>query len=50
MQGDQVTKGVLSFDVHLAQLVRDDKIDTATALDYATSQTDMKLRLSGMLS
>ncbi len=49
MQGDQVTKGVMSFDSHLAQLVRDGRIDRDTALDFATSRTDMNLRLSGLL-
>ncbi|MEM7195760.1 MAG: PilT/PilU family type 4a pilus ATPase [Pseudomonadota bacterium] len=49
MQGDNVTKGVLSFDVHLSQLVREKKIDMETALEFATSRTDMKLRLSGLL-
>ena len=50
MQGDQVTKGVLSFDSHLTELVRDGRVDKETALDFATSRTDMKLRLSGLLS
>jgi len=49
MQGDQTTKGVLAFDVHLTQLVREGKIDTETALEFASSNTDIKLRLSGLL-
>lgn len=48
LQGEQVTKGVLSFDTHLSQLVQENRIDKETALDFATSRTDMKLRLSGM--
>lgn len=50
LQGDNVTKGVLSFDSHLAQLVRENRIDQETALDFATSRTDMKLRLQGLLN
>lgn len=49
LQGDQVTKGVMSFDAHLTQLVREGRIDKETALDFSTSRTDMKLRLSGLL-
>ena len=49
MQGDQVTKGVLSFDSHLTSLVQEGKIDNETAMEFATSRTDMKLRLSGLL-
>ena len=49
LQGEQITKGVMSFDGHLTQLVRENKIDQETALDFATSRTDMKLRLSGLL-
>lgn len=50
LQGDNITKGVLSFDAHLAYLVSKDLIDHETALEYATSETDMKLRLSGLLN
>jgi len=49
LQGEQVTKGVMNFDSHMAELVRDNKIDKETALDFATSRTDMQLRLSGLL-
>ncbi len=49
LQGEQITKGVLSFDSHLTHLVQEGKIDKATALDFATSRTDMNLRLSGLL-
>jgi len=49
MQGDQVTKGVLSFDSHITSLVQAGKIDNETAMEFATSRTDMKLRLSGLL-
>ena len=48
MQGDQVTKGVMSFDSHIAHLVQEGKVDKDVALDFATSRTDMKLRLSGL--
>ena len=46
---EQITKGVLSFDAHLAHLVKEKKIDKGTALDFATSRSDMNLRLSGIL-
>jgi twitching motility protein PilT len=49
LQGDNITKGVLSFDSHLAHLASTDQISHETALDFATSATDMNLRLSGML-
>ena len=49
LQGDNITKGVLSFDAHLAHLVSKDQIDHESALEYSTSPTDMKLRLSGLL-
>ena len=48
LQGEQITKGVLSFDSHLAFLVKEQKIEKQTALDFATSRTDMNLRLSGI--
>ena len=50
LQGDQITKGVMNFDGHLSQLVRENKIDKETALDFATSRTDMQLRLSGLMN
>jgi len=50
LQGDTITKGVLSFDAHMAHLVTNGSIDTETALEFATSPTDMNLRLSGMHS
>ena len=50
LQGDQITKGVLNFDAHLAHLVKTEKIDKSTALEFATSRTDMNLRLSGLLN
>ena len=49
LQGDNITKGVMSFDAHLAHLVSQNEIDPKTALNFATSMTDMKLRLSGLL-
>ncbi len=50
LQGDNITKGVLSFDAHMAHLVTNGHIEADTALEYATSPTDMKLRLSGLLN
>ncbi len=50
LTGDNITKGVLSFDAHLAHLVGKGLIDHETALQFATSDTDMKLRLSGILN
>ena len=50
LQGDNVTKGVLSFDAHLAHLVSKGLIDHETALEFATSETDMRLRLSGLMT
>ena len=39
LQGEQITKGVLSFDSHLLHLVQEKKIDKETALEFATSRT-----------
>lgn len=39
--------GMLPFDEHLLQLVRDEVIDTTVALTYASSATDLSLRLKG---
>ena len=50
LQGDNITKGVLSFDAHMAHLVTNGQIDPETALEFATSPTDMRLRLSGLLT
>lgn len=50
MQGDNITKGVLSFDAHMAHLVTNGHIEPNTALEFATSPTDMKLRLSGLMN
>ena len=38
---------VLSFDQHLLQLVRGGQVDEETALQYASSPTDLKLKLEG---
>ena len=50
--GDLVKKGtgsegMMSFDQHLLQLVRGGSIDSATALQFASSPTDLKLKLEG---
>jgi twitching motility protein PilT len=40
-------EGMMSFDQHLFQLVRAGHIDDETALQYASSPTDLKLKLEG---
>ena len=40
-------EGMLAFDQSLFDLVRKKEIDAATALQYASSPTDLKLRLEG---
>jgi twitching motility protein PilT len=42
-----VAEGMISFDGSLLTLVRDGLIDEETALYYATSPTDLKLKLDG---
>ncbi len=42
-----ISEGMMSFDQHLLQLVRSNSIDSATALQYASSPTDLKLKLEG---
>jgi len=42
-----LAEGMMSFDQHLLQLVRDGMIDEETALQAATSATDLKLKLEG---
>jgi twitching motility protein PilT len=42
-----IAEGMLSFDQHLLQLVRAGHIDEETALQAATSPTDLKLKLEG---
>jgi len=42
-----LSEGMLSFDQHLLMLVRAGHIDEETALQYATSATDLKLKLEG---
>ena len=49
LQGDNITKGVLSFDSHMTHLVSNGLITPETAMEFATSATDMKLRLSGIM-
>lgn len=44
--GDKVD-GMLSFDEHLMQLVRDDQVSEEVALNNATSSTDLALKLKG---
>jgi twitching motility protein PilT len=38
---------MMAFDLSLLALVRAGEIDVATALQYATSPTDLKLKLEG---
>ena len=42
-----IAEGMISFDGSLLTLVRDGLIDEETALYYATSPTDLKLKLDG---
>jgi len=42
-----IAEGMISFDGSLLNLVRDGLIDEETALYYATSPTDLKLKLDG---
>lgn len=42
-----VAEGMLSFDACLLDLVKTKKVDEETALQYATSATDLKLKLEG---
>ncbi len=42
-----VAEGMLSFDTSLLELVRSGDIDDQTALRYASSPTDLKLKLEG---
>lgn len=42
-----LAEGMLSFDQHLLLLVRGGHIDQETALQYASSPTDLKLKLEG---
>lgn len=42
-----VAEGMMAFDMSLLTLVRAGEIDVATALQYATSPTDLKLKLEG---
>jgi len=42
-----VAEGMLSFDTSLLNLVKQGHIDEETALFYATSPTDLKLKLEG---
>lgn len=42
-----VSEGMLSFDSCLFELVKKGEIDSETALQYASSSTDLKLKLEG---
>jgi len=42
-----VAEGMMSFDQHLLMLVRAGHVDAETALQYASSPTDLKLKLEG---
>jgi twitching motility protein PilT len=42
-----VAEGMMSFDASLFDLVRQGEIDEETALQYASSPTDLRLRLEG---
>lgn len=47
IKGGDTVEGMLSFDEHLMQLVRDDKVTEEVALKNATSATDLSLKLKG---
>jgi len=49
VSGRDTVDGMLSFDQHLMQLVQKKVIDAETALQHASSQTDMRLLLDGFL-
>lgn len=47
VKGGAIVEGMLSFDQHLFELCRKGDITDETALQYATSPTDLKLKLDG---
>jgi twitching motility protein PilT len=42
-----IAEGMMGFDAHLFLLVKQGEIDEETALQYATSPTDLRLKLEG---
>ncbi len=47
LKKSSLVEGMLSFDEHLFQLVKNDLISEAEALKHATSATDLKLKIDG---
>jgi twitching motility protein PilT len=47
VKGGAIVEGMMSFDQHLFELCRKGDITDETALQYATSPTDLKLKLDG---
>ena len=47
VKGGAIVEGMLSFDQHLFELCRKGDITDETALQHATSATDLKLKLDG---
>ena len=47
VKGGAIVEGMLSFDQHLFELCRKGDITDETALQHATSPTDLKLKLDG---
>lgn len=47
VKGGAIVEGMLSFDQHLFELCRKGHITDETALQHATSPTDLKLKLDG---
>jgi twitching motility protein PilT len=43
-----VAEGMMSFDTSILHLCKQGQIDEETALQYATSPTDLKLKLEGL--
>ena len=47
LKGEDGIQGMLHFDEHLRRLAEDDTISHATALENASSRTDLELKLQG---
>ena len=47
LKGEDGIQGMLHFDEHLRRLTEDDTISHATALENASSRTDLELKLQG---
>jgi len=47
IKGGEKVDGMLGFDDHLMQLVREDQVSEEVALNNASSATDLALKLKG---